>query len=256
MQLGLTELQAKTYLTLTRTDKAEVKKIAKISNIARQDLYRILPALEKLGLVEQIIATPKLYKALPLNEGTTKLFQKITEEHTKLKDNLTLLIKNQEENPTGPMHDSDTEFVITSEKERLLSRLEKPIATAHNCEMMLPKNTLNFIIFNLYEAIETAASKNAKIQIITQKANLNPTTERKITKLTTYLNFEIKYNLTNEISIIILNQEEVNIGLTEGNEIPNLWTNNPQILKIAQTAFKTQWNNNQNNNNTTEKEEQ
>ncbi|MCL2476059.1 hypothetical protein [Candidatus Bathycorpusculum sp.] len=139
-----------------------------------------------------------------------------------------------------------------------MSRLEKPITTAHNCEMMLPKNTLNFIIFNLYEALETAASKNAKIQIITQKTNLNPTTERKITKLTTYPNFEIKYNLTNEISIIILNQEEVNIGLTDGNEIPNLWTNNPQILKLSQTTFKTQWNNtttNQNNNNPTEEEE-
>jgi len=242
MQLGLTELQAKTYLTLTHLDKAEVKKIAKLSNIARQDIYRIMPALEKLGLAEQIISTPKLYRAIPLNEGTTKLFQKRTDEHTKLKDNLTLLIKNQEENPTNPIQDNDTEFVITSEKERLISRLEKPIATSHSCDMILSRTTLNFTILNLYEAIETAISKTSKIRLITQKTDLNPTTERKITKLTTYPNFEIKFRPTNEISIIILNKKEVNICLSDWNEIPNLWTNNPQILKLTQTTFKTQWN--------------
>ena len=86
VRLGLTELQAKTYLTIARLEKAEVKAISKLSSIARQDIYRIIPALEKLGLVEEIIATPKLYKALPLSEGTRKLFQQRTSEHISLKN--------------------------------------------------------------------------------------------------------------------------------------------------------------------------
>ena len=39
--LGLTVLQSKVYLALAKEGKSTVKGIAKTSNIARQDLYRI-----------------------------------------------------------------------------------------------------------------------------------------------------------------------------------------------------------------------
>lgn len=115
MRLDLTELQAKTYLTLTTVEKAEVGLVSKLSNISRQDIYRIMPTLEKLGLVEEIIATPKLYKAIPLNEGTARLFQKRTEEHTKLESSIKLLNKYSEKNTGLAIKSCKSEFVITSE---------------------------------------------------------------------------------------------------------------------------------------------
>ncbi|MEX2723761.1 MAG: helix-turn-helix domain-containing protein [Candidatus Freyarchaeota archaeon] len=51
--LGLTFLQAKTYLNLAKLGKANVQTIAKASNVARQDIYRIMPSLQKLGLAEK-----------------------------------------------------------------------------------------------------------------------------------------------------------------------------------------------------------
>jgi DNA polymerase III alpha subunit len=56
MDLGLTLLQAKIYLALSKTGKATIKTISKASNSARQDIYRIMPTLQKLGLAEKIIA--------------------------------------------------------------------------------------------------------------------------------------------------------------------------------------------------------
>ncbi|MCW4047841.1 MAG: hypothetical protein NWE99_09855 [Candidatus Bathyarchaeota archaeon] len=50
MGLGLTLLQAKTYLALATLGKADVKMISKASNVARQDIYRVMPVLQKLGL--------------------------------------------------------------------------------------------------------------------------------------------------------------------------------------------------------------
>lgn len=125
VKLGLTELQAKTYLTLTQLKTAEVKKIAAQSNIARQDIYRIMPVLEELGLVEKIIATPILYKAIPLSEGTLMLFQRRKEEEAKLKSSLKLLVDNREENSKMAPQEENLEFVITSERKRFVRRLEK-----------------------------------------------------------------------------------------------------------------------------------
>ena len=53
MDLGLTLLQAKAYLALSQLGKATVKTISKTANVARQDVYRVMLALEKLGLAEK-----------------------------------------------------------------------------------------------------------------------------------------------------------------------------------------------------------
>jgi hypothetical protein len=47
MSLGLTYLQAKIYFTLTQLKTAEAQKISNVSNVARQDIYRLMPTLEK-----------------------------------------------------------------------------------------------------------------------------------------------------------------------------------------------------------------
>ena len=83
--LGLTLLQARTYFALSKLRKATIKTISKASNIARQDVYRIMPALEKLGLAEKIIATPTMYKATPIKEGIYFLLQKKTQQYNELK---------------------------------------------------------------------------------------------------------------------------------------------------------------------------
>jgi DNA-binding IclR family transcriptional regulator len=54
-------LKSKVYLTLATLGKADVKTIAKASNIARQEIYRIMPTLQKLGLTEKIITNPTMY---------------------------------------------------------------------------------------------------------------------------------------------------------------------------------------------------
>lgn len=94
MGLGLKFLQAKTYLALAKLGKADVKTISKASNVARQDIYRIIPTLEKLGLAEKIIANPTMYKATPIKEGLSILLQNRKEEIADLQKKTTSLINN------------------------------------------------------------------------------------------------------------------------------------------------------------------
>ena len=243
MKLGLTELQAKTYLTLTRFEKAEVKKISETAKIARQDLYRIIPTLEKLGLVEKIIATPILYKAVPLSEGTSSLFEKKSNEYSNLKSSLELLIATPEENSKiEAQEENAAEFVITSERKRLIAKLEKAYSESTSIDIMLPGNALKFAVFNFYESLTVALSKNAKVRVMAKNTDLRSGAKQKLENLKTRPGFEVKFVDTPfEFGLAICNGREVNIAISN-KEVPSLWTNNRQIVKISQMMFENQWN--------------
>ena len=125
MNLGLTLLQAKIYLTLAKLGKAGVNRISKASNVARSDVYRVMPALEKLGLAEKIVATPTIYKAAPVREGLSILLQQKTKENSELqKETKPLLSDFQENNVDMALEREDSQFVVTSE-EKLFLKVSK-----------------------------------------------------------------------------------------------------------------------------------
>jgi hypothetical protein len=44
-----------------------------------------------------------------------------------------------------------------------------------------------------------------------------------------------------DFGLAICNNREVNIAISS-KEVPSLWTNNRQIVRISQMMFETQWN--------------
>jgi len=54
IDFGLTGNQARVYLAIARLKLATVGQISKVSKVRREDVYRILPKLEKMGLVEKL----------------------------------------------------------------------------------------------------------------------------------------------------------------------------------------------------------
>lgn len=242
MRLGLTELQAKTYLTLSHLGKAEVGKIAKNSGIARQDIYRIIPTLENLGLAEKIIATPILYKAVPFSEGTSILFRRRADEYANLRDSLKLLLAQPEENTQDTSEENSVGFLITSEKKRLIAKLEKTYTQASHIDIMIPGNAVNHMAFYFYECLSHALTRGAKIRVLTQRADIRPTAERKLQLLKAHSNFQAKFVKSKyDFSIAICDNTEINIALSD-KEVPSLWTNNRHIIKISQMMFEDEWN--------------
>jgi len=55
---GLTGNQARAYVALVKLRVASVSKIAQLSRIRREEIYRMMPKLERLGLVEKILGKP------------------------------------------------------------------------------------------------------------------------------------------------------------------------------------------------------
>ena len=71
--LGLTLNQAKVYLAILKLEKGTVNQITKYSKVRREDVYRILPYLEQMGLIEKLMGKPAVIKATPISDALSFL---------------------------------------------------------------------------------------------------------------------------------------------------------------------------------------
>ena len=71
--LGLSLNQARVYLAILQLQKTTAGQIAKFSKVRREDVYRTLPTLEKMGLIEKLLGKPSKIRATPISDALTFL---------------------------------------------------------------------------------------------------------------------------------------------------------------------------------------
>lgn len=111
-ELGMTTREAEIYITISKLEKATVKTIAKNMQIARAEIYRVIPKLQKLGPVKKIVDTPISFKAVPLSEGLKILLQRNVEKYKGLQakaEQFLLNVKNREK-----VSQEDSQYTLTS----------------------------------------------------------------------------------------------------------------------------------------------
>jgi len=91
---GLTPNQARVYLTVCRLGLAQVGRVSKASKVRREDIYRLLPSLEKLGLIEKVLGTPTKIRAIPVEDALSLL---VKQEEDKAHKKMTELKAKKDE---------------------------------------------------------------------------------------------------------------------------------------------------------------
>ena len=245
MKLGLTCSEATIYLTLVKLRKSGAKTIANMSNIARPDVYRIMPSLEHLGLAEKIIAKPIEYKATSLKTGYQILLQNKTEEFTVIKDKTTDLIENTNDTNGKATIPEEQNFVLISSKLLHQKNVELECAkTQQSLDVVDKWGGLWFQIFYRHQIHMKALRRGVMIRIITEKHGglLQD-------KIPVMLNnnplFEIRY-ITSPIQIRaeIYDGKKVDMSTKPPNDneiTPSLWSNNPQFIKLMTAYFEEEW---------------
>ena len=61
-QFGLTTNQSKVYLSIIHVGSISAGNISKVTFLHRQDIYKILPKLEKKGLITKTIGKPTKFR--------------------------------------------------------------------------------------------------------------------------------------------------------------------------------------------------
>lgn len=88
-KFGLTNSEAKVYVSLLQMDASTGYKISGKSGIARSKVYNILSSLVERGLVMQSKEEKPLYTALPVDELVAKLKHESTQDIEGIKDALS-----------------------------------------------------------------------------------------------------------------------------------------------------------------------
>jgi len=247
MNLGLTLLQAKVYLTLAELGKAEVTRISNASNVARPDVYRVISTLEKIGLVEKIIATPTMYKATPIKEGVDILLQNKTQEYNELQQRTMYLINSHKSDDMITLQKEESQFVLISSKTLLKRKWKIEDSTTQTCiDVIGSWEGSNVWFFKNRQNFERAIKRDVKIRIITEKHKGSKSIQKISPIFSNNPSFEIRYiSPPTPIMMQIYDRKKVSmcVEMPETGVItPNLFSNNLQFAKVMVAYFEALWN--------------
>lgn len=246
-ELGLNFCEAKVYLALVHAGISTAKSIAKVSSVSKPDVYRVLTTLLDKALIEKIISSPSMFRALALEDCLSILLKKKDEEHCRLKEKteqLRLNFKRKESQQAT--QDSQEQFILISAKEKELERRRKDSKNAQktidiiNSSKRFPKTA-----FFLADDTRQALERGVKVRLITQKPhNINDTFEyhSDVEKSRLYRIRYIDYppqaivSIYDESSVIVSTSSVANLG-----EASIFWTCNKPIVKVMQEYFKMLW---------------
>jgi sugar-specific transcriptional regulator TrmB len=125
VDLGLTGVQARIYLSLLRIGTAPIKETANAAKVARPDVYRALATLLELGLVEKVISTPAQYKPVSIIDGVQVLMSRRANENVELNRRVTNLIKSKERKSAEEFPNHKDQFILIPNRETLPFEIKK-----------------------------------------------------------------------------------------------------------------------------------
>ena len=238
---GLSLVQAKTYLTLLKLEETDIKTIAKNLKVARQEIYRTMPLLEKLGLTQKIIGKPITYIATPLRDTLAILLEKQQKKVADLLTKQNWLINNfhMDKDSEKKVYEDDPQFMITSEI-TLFSKLDEKLLakSQESIDIIVPFVSHKFAMYWLQLNDAIAKKTNLKVRLITENKEQMKMLPRKLLEAP---NFKLKYAKDHfQFGVTIFDRKETMIAISE-NGLPSLWSNNQNIVSLVTNNFNLMW---------------
>lgn len=257
-KLGLSINEAKVYLGTLRTGVASAKIISKSAAIGREDVYRVLPKLQEIGLIKKHIGTPFKYEAIPADEAIKILFTQREEESIQLKNQASQLLQtcNSDLAFKSP-EDEKTVVVSRDNKTGVDSELIKLMRATKRSLDFTTRQKLFSAAFNepgLTDWINEmyyAAQRGIKFRMIIDKPEVDKPLSKQTfvvpnsKRLLTHPNFETRYvSAVPECIMILFDQQACVIETScqqQTKMSPYLITNNPVFAALNKAYFELLW---------------
>ena len=244
--MGLSIPQAKVYFALVQLGGiSNANEIFKFSSVARQDVYRILTELQKLGLVEKIIDAPIRFRSIPIQVGVSVLLERKSQKLSTLQTEARKLIEDFAKNEPLTITEKE-QFVLIPEREPLIRKFKKTIEATYE-EICVINTWREFVqwSFLLSDQLNKIITRNVNIRWLTDKvedSDVIPKIARSILnnprfKLRIVLNpSNSKFAIFDGEEVIIATQRKMNAA-----DSPALWSNNPALVSILKEYFDRKW---------------
>jgi sugar-specific transcriptional regulator TrmB len=189
---GLSVNQAKVYLSIVLFKATNVNEISKATRIYRQDVYKILPKLEEMGLITQTVERPVIIEAISAEEALGHIVsivqEKASERIKRLKADLKALANVIEENTkvaemTTP-ESIKVQVVLLSADRAINNRLDVSYANARTkCDLVITFELLMRRLSSLRKHFQVLANNKVKTRLLMDTAKNKDLVKRTVGEL-------------------------------------------------------------------------
>jgi sugar-specific transcriptional regulator TrmB len=251
---GLTVNQAKIYLTIIQAVSISVSKIAESTGLHRQDIYKILPKLEKMGLITKTLGAPTIVKAIPVKKALRNLVSlekkefssRIAQMETSLKELSNTLGTLHETEP--PLEEGEPSFTLLTKENEIMNAADILYEKATvECDVVASRDLLTIRAASFRKRFQTAINNGAKIRLILEV----PSKDERISTIIQRVrpnsgNFTAKFLINkNPKPFHVVDRKIVWISTakTQPSGLPCiLWSNGQNIVGAYHERFERVWN--------------
>lgn len=249
--MGLTKSQIRVYFAVVRLGEATAGTISTFSNVAHQDVYRLLTDVCKLGLIEKVIAKPVRFRVAPLKGGLRVLFEAKNREMTALRAKTIELAKKLAQIKVITEAQTETyEFVEISKESSLLgvALAENRIQNCQLIKILTSHWRLNYWATAYPEEIRKAIREGIRIKILVDKPqSISKSAKKGINKILNNILIEFRYTsaeplvqfvlVDNKETYLVTSQLDTAAGL-----LSKLYSNHPSMAELVNNYFDINWN--------------
>ena len=251
---GLTANQAKVYLAIARLGMGSVGQISKVSKVRREDVYRIIPRLEKLGLTERLLGTPNKIRATPLDDALSTLIKReqdmAIKKASELKAKKEELMKHFNSERMKPTLEEGAHFALISQGDQVIKKGLTIVKSAQKeVDVITSSHGLIQLFTDYTDAFKAALRKGLRVRLVAEMPeNLEALLRIVAPKLEALKprggSIEIKYTDQSSGRHLIADNKQAMVAASAGTLIgegPYLWTDDSSLVGLMQTNFEEVW---------------
>ncbi|MBN1784394.1 MAG: hypothetical protein JW815_01460, partial [Candidatus Bathyarchaeota archaeon] len=244
--LGLSLNQAKVYLAILKLEKAKVGQLAKFSKVRREDVYRILPILEKKGLIEKLLGKPTQVRATPISDALTFM---VAEEKNIFDERLLGMKKSIQrlsiKDWKQPLP-KESIYILIAEKKAIFAKTSRLIRNSRKeVALIADKGRIMPVLSHFSNECKQAIKNGAQVRLIFEGDIPDVLLKEKVNKLIDGASVHIKFHneplnhfiMSDDKEVLITTSKETGLG-----ESPSLWTNNSNLIGVLRNSFESDWN--------------
>ena len=244
--LGLSLNQARVYIAILKLEKTTVGQVSKFSKVRREDVYRILPSLEKLGLVERLLGKPTEVRATFISDALKLL---VAEEKRKSDERL-LEMKNtikklSLKDWTQRLPEEESIYILIPDKAAILAKTSNLIRDSRKeVALIADKEIITTVLAKFLDECKQAIKRGVQIRLIFEENSPDGLLRDKVKNLIGVALVHVKFQreplnhfiMSDDKEGLITTSKESGLG-----ESPSLWTNNGNLLGVLRSSFESDW---------------
>ncbi len=256
-RLGLTRNQARVYLIIASKTKIRVPEIADLTGIHEQDIYKILPKLEEVGLITKTTTKPIIVEALFPEIALQKLIKKQQENLDNAKKNTQEIIETIKSKRAIHNNEESEEKVIIfktdsqsyeNDKQIKYNRARKSFDALMEGDST--KQRLRMALPYLKQYEKMFIKRQIKLRILSRYRDIKDCVSDIDFKQLSTLNIEVKtlrYSTDESLPFLeycIIDGKEVSISFWRNpfsSQFKAITTDCWPLLQIAQEHFERAW---------------